>query len=59
MLHLMNDMRKLSRLLEAESEGHPFDRAEARDLANKLAQACPDMGQSMRRICDRMVAEAC
>lgn len=59
MLHLMNDMRKLSRLLEAECDGLPFDRAEARELAARLAQDCPAMGQTMLRISERMVAEAC
>jgi len=49
-----HDFRQLSELLEAESEGRPFDRVKARQLAEQLAQLCPDISQTMRLVERRM-----
>ena len=58
MLQLLSEMRRLSELLEDECAGRPFDRAQAHNLAANLAESCPEMGQTMRRISDRMRGEA-
>lgn len=58
MIELMWDMRRLSELLEDECAGRPFDRAQAHALAAHLAESCPEMGQTMRRISERMRGEA-
>jgi len=58
MHQLLSDMRRLSELLEAECADRPFDRSQAHTLASHLAEACPEMGQTMRRISDRMRGEA-
>ena len=47
-------MRRLCQLLEDECAGRPFDRHQARELAHHLAEICPEMRQSLRRISDRM-----
>jgi len=51
-----HDLWQLSELLEAESEGRPFDRAAAHHLALRLAERHPEIGQTMRLICDRVAA---
>ncbi|AVM74183.1 hypothetical protein [Magnetospirillum gryphiswaldense] len=58
MHQLLSDMRRLSELLEAECADRPFDRSQAHTLASHLAETCPEMGQTMRRISDRMRGEA-
>lgn len=58
MLQVLNDMRRLSELLEEECAGRPFDRAQAHSLASNLAETCPEMGQTMHRISERMRGEA-
>ena len=58
MLDLLRDMRRLSELLEDECAGRPFDRAQAHALAANLAESCPEMGQTMHRISERMRGEA-
>lgn len=58
MLQLLTDMRRLSELLEDENAGRPFDRIQAHSLAAHLAENCPEMSQTMRRISDRMRGEA-
>jgi len=57
MIQLLSDMRRLSELLEDECAGRPFDRHQAHSIAAHLAEACPEMGQTMRRISDRMRGE--
>lgn len=58
MLQLLSDMRRLSELLEDECAGRPFDRSQAHNLASNLAEICPEMGQTMQRITERMRGEA-
>ncbi|HTH17910.1 MAG TPA: hypothetical protein VL974_14725 [Magnetospirillum sp.] len=50
----LHEMHQLSELLEAEANGHPFDRARARLLAGALAEYHPEIRNSMRLICDRL-----
>jgi hypothetical protein len=49
-----HDLYQLSELLEAESQGRPVDRSAARHLALRLAERHPEIGKSMRLICDRI-----
>lgn len=58
MIQLLTDMRQLSELLEDECAGRPFDRFRAHNLAAHLAETCPEMGQTMHRISERMRGEA-
>ena len=58
MIQVLSDMRRLSELLEEECAGRPFDRSQAHFIAARLAEICPEMGQTMRRISDRMRGEA-
>ena len=51
-----HDLRQLSEILEAEIEGRPFDRAAAHHLASRLGERHPEIGQSMRLICDRIAS---
>jgi hypothetical protein len=53
----LQDLRQLSALLEAEATGRPFDRDHAHHLACRLAERHPEIGQSMRLICDRIRAD--
>lgn len=50
----LQEMHQLSELLEAEACGRPFDRARAHHLAGTLAQHHPEIGNSMRLICERL-----
>jgi hypothetical protein len=50
----MEEMRVLCELLEAEVSGRPFDRAEARRLAQTLASKHPEIGQTMLLMCERI-----
>lgn len=54
MLAHVPDVRRLAALLEDECAGRPFDRHQAAELARHLADICPEMGQSLRRISERM-----
>jgi hypothetical protein len=40
-------------LLEAEVEGHPYDRKLAATMANDLAKKYPGIKKSMSQICER------
>ncbi len=53
----LHELRQLSALLEAEATGRPFDRAHAHHLATRLAERLPEIGQSMRLICERVAPE--
>jgi|AGTN01.1.fsa_nt_gi hypothetical protein len=50
----LHDIRQLSEMLEAEASGRPFDRHHAHHLAAILAEHQPEIGDSMRLICDRL-----
>lgn len=50
----LHEMHQLSELLEHEASGRPFDRGHAQRLALTLAEHHPEIGQSMRLICDRL-----
>ncbi|MCR6631562.1 MAG: hypothetical protein NVV74_16815 [Magnetospirillum sp.] len=50
----LHDLRQLSELLEAEANGRPFDRTHARRLAQALAEHQPEIGNTMRLICERL-----
>jgi len=54
MMRHVPDIRRLGELLEAECAGLPFDRCQARELACHLAEACPEICNSLRRISERM-----
>ena len=43
----------LAELLEAEAAGQPIDHGQARDLAERLTELCPDIARTMRRVVDR------
>ncbi len=45
---------RLTRILDAEAKGEPFDRNEAARLATVLRGVCPGIAGSMRGIADRM-----
>lgn len=53
----LHELRQLSALLEAEATGRPFDRVRAHHLAARLAERLPEIGQSMRLICERVAPE--
>ena len=50
----LHEMQQLSVLLEHEAAGRPFDRGRAHSLAATLAEHHPEIGNSMRLICDRL-----
>jgi len=50
----LHDIHQLSELLEHEAHGRPFDRARAQHLAATLAEHQPEIGETMRLICDRL-----
>lgn len=50
----LHEIRQLSALLEAEASGQPFDRDYARGLAQELASHHPEIGDTMRQICNRL-----
>jgi hypothetical protein len=49
-----NDMIELSRLLEAEFHGKPFDRMRARDLAYTLLPQHPEIRHTLRHVHERL-----
>lgn len=52
------ELDRLSVILEDEIEGRPVDPAEARQLANRLAEMCPGIASTMDRIVRRMERRA-
>jgi hypothetical protein len=50
----LHDIRQLAEMLEAEALGRPFDRHHAHRIATTLAEHQPEIGNSMRQICDRL-----
>lgn len=50
----LHDIRQLSEMLEAEAQGHPFDRGHAQNLALTLAEHQPEISNTMRLICERL-----
>lgn len=57
MKHRWDDVRQLSRLLEAEAAGMPIDHALASRIAAALADRHPDIRDTLLRICERMQAQ--
>lgn len=47
------DMDRLSLLLEAESNGHHFDQAEAHQLASRIARSYPDVARTLNLMLER------
>lgn len=54
MKHPSDDIERLTDILEAELEGRPVDRDEARRLARRVAEDCPDIALTMSRVAARM-----
>lgn len=50
----LHEIHQLAELLESEASGRPFDRAHAQRLASTLAEHQPEIGNSMRLICERL-----
>ncbi|MBX9634695.1 MAG: hypothetical protein K2X44_06905, partial [Magnetospirillum sp.] len=50
----LHDIYQLAEILEAESNGRPFDRAQGQHLALTLAEHQPEIGNSMRLIAERL-----
>lgn len=51
-----DEIMQLARILDAEAEGRPVDRDDARRLAEHLAATCPGIRNTMLRVRDRMAA---
>ncbi len=49
-------VKRLSDLIEAEYHGRDFDRREAYHLAKALAEASPDIRDTMQRVASRMAS---
>ena len=59
MSYLQNfDVTRMTWFLEAEMEGRPFDRQQARELAKRLAEINPHISKSMALIANRCGEEA-
>lgn len=50
----LHEIHQLSEMLEHEAMGRPFDPAHAHRLATTLAEHQPEIGDSMRLICERL-----
>ncbi|HLO79048.1 MAG TPA: hypothetical protein VK196_21540 [Magnetospirillum sp.] len=53
----LHEIEQLAVLLESEAAGLPFDRGHALQLASKLAEHHPEIGNSMRLITERLRGE--
>ncbi len=51
-----DEIARMARYLDAEAQGRPVDRDDARRLAEYLAATCPGIRDTMLRIRDRMAA---
>lgn len=49
-----DEVNQMRDILEAEINGHQFDRGHAHHLALKLASMFPDSALTMKRIAERM-----
>ncbi|HVI51250.1 MAG TPA: hypothetical protein VM661_08585 [Candidatus Sulfotelmatobacter sp.] len=47
------DMDRLSLLLEAEYNGHPFDPSEAHQLASRISRSYPDVARTLNLMMER------
>ena len=56
MLETFDEIDRLAEILSAEADGLPVNRDLARQLAEYLAETCPEMRSSMELITRRMVA---
>ncbi len=54
MQYNLDEIRKLSEMLESEAMGLPFDRTQARELAEKLGEQHPAISRSMKVLLQRL-----
>jgi hypothetical protein len=55
MRHSWQEFDRMAAILEAELDGRVVDCAEARRLAARLAETCPNIALTMKRVAERMV----
>ncbi len=56
MKYTWDEIGQLADILAAEADGRPVDRDQARRLAQRLAELCPDIRNTMESIRARMAA---
>jgi hypothetical protein len=56
MKYSWEEIEMLADILAAEADGRPVDRNEASRLADRLAESCPEIRNSMDLVKKRMVA---